>query len=54
MIGIALDRNQVPRFSLNNLRVHEGMAEGECKRRQAAVHALYGWESVERIEAEFQ
>lgn len=29
------------------------MTEGERKKRQAAVHAFYGWESVERIEAEF-
>lgn len=53
MLGVALDASGAPRFSLNNLRVHDGMPEGERKKRLAAVHALYGWESVERIEAEF-
>ena len=54
MLGVALDASGAPRFSLNNLRVHDGMPEGERKKRLAAVHALYGWESVERIEAEFR
>lgn len=54
MLGVALDASGAPRFSLNNLRIHDGMPEGECKKRLAAVHALYGWESVERIEAEFR
>jgi len=54
MLGVAVDAQGAPRFSLNNLRVHAGMPEGERQKRQAAVHALYGWESVERIEAEFR
>jgi hypothetical protein len=54
MLGVALDASGAPRFSLNNLRVHDGMPDAERKKRQAAVHALYGWESVERIEAEFR
>lgn len=54
MLGVSLDASGAPRFSRNNLRIHDGIPDTERKKRQAAVHALYGWESVERIEAEFR
>jgi hypothetical protein len=51
--GIAVDATGVPRFSIQNLRIDPKLTEAENTKRSAVVHALYGWESYERIEAEF-
>lgn len=53
MLGVTSNTQGVPHFTLNNLHQDPSLGEAENKRRRNAVHALYGWESVERMEIEF-